>query len=210
MTEKGADVNSIEVGEWGGGYTMNPSVGDGDRLCNAGPHNSAEFPRGLVSTDPRGIGALDQTPSSLSILLTPHPPTPPNSNYGCLWGPHSDYFYYNCTSCSFCLLEFLPRFYFLLISISLYHPDKKWTLMLKLSKQMDFWALQHSVLFLLQESSARWSFLASFLQNYIPTHPSLACIYNWCQLILWKLLSGHHICGTCTLRVIRVEKPDVY
>lgn len=55
---------------------MNPSVGDGDRLCNAGPHNSAEFPRGLVSTDPRGIGALDQTPSSLSILLTPHPPPP--------------------------------------------------------------------------------------------------------------------------------------
>lgn len=208
MTEKGADVNSIEVGEWGGGYTMNPGVGDGDRLCNAGPHNSAVSPRAGIHRSERNRRIR---PDPFISFYSPHPsPTPPNSNYGCLWGPHSDYFYYNCTSCSFCLLEFRPRFYFLLISISLYHPDKKWTLMLKLSKQMDFWALQHSVLFLLQESSARWSFLASFLTNYIPTHPSLACIYNWCQLILWKLLSGHHICGTCTLRVIRVGKPDVY
>lgn len=52
--------------------TMNPGEGDSGRLCHAGPHKAAEFPRGLVSTEPRGISALNQTPiSSFYSLLNP-------------------------------------------------------------------------------------------------------------------------------------------
>lgn len=43
-------------------YTMNPGEGDSGRLYHAGPHKAAEFPRGLVFTEPREISALDQTP----------------------------------------------------------------------------------------------------------------------------------------------------
>lgn len=157
MTEDGADGNSIGVRgrHMLSLYTMNPGEGDSGRLCHAGPHKAPEFPRGLVSTERRGISASDPTPFITHYSLL----TPPSSKYGGLSGPHRYNFYCNCTSWSFCLVTVSTTFLFS-PHLHLSLPVSSWQKVVTDAKTVKTDAVLHSALFLLTESRAGWSFLA--------------------------------------------------
>lgn len=79
-------------------HIENPGVGDRGRLWHA-YICSVSLRAGIHGAERNhAISALDQTPSIL--LFSP----PLDSKCGCCSGPHCYYFYYDCTSWSFCLV----------------------------------------------------------------------------------------------------------
>lgn len=97
-------------------------------------------------------------------------PPPKKSNYGSLWGACSNYFYF--TSFSFCLPEFLPRFYFLPPSLpaSVHHPGAE-----TVKSDVFLHPPAFSSSSTPEECGTISSFLASVLTPYI--HPLICSLY---------------------------------